>query len=108
MDIYRAALPLIRALPAEPAHDLTLRLLEYGLAPAPRPMAEPLSLAIDLWGRRFPNPVGLAAGFDKMPGCRPACCASASASWRRARSRRCPRPATPSRASSACPRTGAW
>ncbi|BBK30055.1 dihydroorotate oxidase A [Stella humosa] len=65
MDIYRAALPLIRALPAEPAHDLTLRLLEYGLAPAPRPMAEPLSLAIDLWGRRFPNPVGLAAGFDK-------------------------------------------
>ncbi len=65
MDLTRAALPLLRALPAEPAHDLTLRLLESGLAPAPRPAADPPSLAIDLWGCRFPNPVGLAAGFDK-------------------------------------------
>ena len=65
MDLYRAALPLIRALPAEPAHDLTLRLLESGLAPAPRPEVDPGSLAVALWGQHFPNPVGLAAGFDK-------------------------------------------
>ncbi|WP_374440866.1 quinone-dependent dihydroorotate dehydrogenase [Stella sp.] len=65
MDLYRAALPLIRALPAEAAHDLTLRLLESGLAPAPRVAADPPALAVELWGRRFPNPVGLAAGFDK-------------------------------------------
>ncbi|MCC7276024.1 MAG: quinone-dependent dihydroorotate dehydrogenase [Alphaproteobacteria bacterium] len=65
MDLYRAALPLLRALPAEPAHDLTLRLLESGLVPAPRTAPDPEALAIVLWGRRFPNPVGLAAGFDK-------------------------------------------
>lgn len=65
MDLTRAALPLLRALPAEPAHDLTLRLLESGLAPAPRAAADEAQLAIELWGRRFPNPVGLAAGFDK-------------------------------------------
>ncbi|MGE0719337.1 MAG: quinone-dependent dihydroorotate dehydrogenase [Alphaproteobacteria bacterium] len=65
MDLARAALPLLRLLPAEPAHDLTLRLLESGLVPAPRQQPDPPSLAVDLWGRRFANPVGLAAGFDK-------------------------------------------
>ncbi|MGE0724360.1 MAG: quinone-dependent dihydroorotate dehydrogenase [Alphaproteobacteria bacterium] len=65
MDLHRAALPLLRALPAERAHDLTLWLLERGLAPAPRSRPDDPRLAIDLWGRRFANPVGLAAGFDK-------------------------------------------
>lgn len=26
---------------------------------------EDASLRVNLWGREFPNPVGLAAGFDK-------------------------------------------
>lgn len=43
---------------------MTLRALALGLAPA-RAEPDPPSLAIVLWGRAFPNPVGLAAGFDK-------------------------------------------
>ena len=55
--------PLLHRLDAERAHDLTLRALAL-LPPARRPEDDPL-LAVDLLGRRFPNPVGLAAGFDK-------------------------------------------
>ena len=58
------ALPLVRLLPPELAHRMTLRALALGLAPA-RAEPDPPSLAIALWGRAFPNPVGLAAGFDK-------------------------------------------
>jgi dihydroorotate dehydrogenase len=58
------ALPLLRLLPPETAHRATIRALRCGLmAAATEP--DPPSLAVDLWGRRFPNPVGLAAGFDK-------------------------------------------
>ncbi|MHB2206788.1 quinone-dependent dihydroorotate dehydrogenase [Methylobacterium sp. CM6257] len=55
--------PLLHRLDAERAHDLTLRalaLMPPGAAPADDPR-----LAVELLGRRFPNPVGLAAGFDK-------------------------------------------
>jgi dihydroorotate dehydrogenase len=41
-----------------------LRALKLGLLPADR-RADPPSLAIKVWGRTLPNPVGLAAGFDK-------------------------------------------
>ncbi len=58
------ALPLLRRLPPETAHLLTLRALRSGLVPR-RARPDPPSLAITLWGRHFPNPVGLAAGFDK-------------------------------------------
>jgi len=64
VDLARLALPLLRLLPPETAHDLTLRALAGGLV---RPVAEapdPL-LRTTLWGRDFPNPIGLAAGFDK-------------------------------------------
>jgi dihydroorotate dehydrogenase len=59
-----AALPLLRLLPAETAHDLTLRALTLGLVPPPGSAPDPL-LRTTLWGRDFPNPIGLAAGFDK-------------------------------------------
>ena len=52
---------MVRLLPAEAAHRLTIRLLR-GL---PLPPPPPPLLPIRLWGRDFPNPVGLAAGFDK-------------------------------------------
>ena len=55
--------PLLHRLDAETAHDLTIGALSV-LAPGPRPADDP-RLAVDLLGRRFPNPVGLAAGFDK-------------------------------------------
>jgi dihydroorotate dehydrogenase len=59
-----AALPLLRLLPAEAAHRLTLSLLRSGLAPAAGAKADPI-LASRHWGLEFSNPVGLAAGFDK-------------------------------------------
>ena len=54
---------LLRQLPAETAHDLTLALV--GRMPLPRRFADPPSLKLDVLGLSFPNPVGLAAGFDK-------------------------------------------
>ena len=48
----------------ERAHELTLRALEANLVPAQPRVDEP-SIAIELFGRRLDNPVGLAAGFDK-------------------------------------------
>ena len=64
MAIYRVAATLLGLLDPETAHNLTLRALEAGLVPPARD-ADPPGLAIDLWGKRFANPVGLAAGFDK-------------------------------------------
>lgn len=63
--------PLLRrlafTLDPETAHRLSiaaLKLLQAGRAkPAPA-LTHPL-LTQDLWGIRFPNPVGLAAGYDK-------------------------------------------
>jgi dihydroorotate dehydrogenase len=55
--------PLLHRLDAERAHDLTIRGLS--LLPGGAPDADDPCLAVDLFGRRFPNPVGLAAGFDK-------------------------------------------
>lgn len=62
--LFDLALPLLRRLPPETAHRLTIRALKSGLAPR-RARPDPPNLAIELWGRRFPNPIGLAAGFDK-------------------------------------------
>ena len=62
--IFDLALPLFRLLPPEAAHRATLRALALGIAPKAAPV-DPASLGVTLWRRRFPNPVGLAAGFDK-------------------------------------------
>lgn len=56
--------PLFRLLDPETAHELAIASLSLGLGPQEhRP--DPPSLGITLWGRHFPNPVGLAAGWDK-------------------------------------------
>jgi dihydroorotate dehydrogenase len=55
--------PLLHRLDAERAHDMTLRALE--LMPSIPSRADDPRLAVDVLGRHFPNPVGLAAGFDK-------------------------------------------
>ncbi len=66
IDLYPLAAPLLRCLDAENAHRLTLRALRTGLAGAFYPAtADSPALATRLWGRDFPSPVGLAAGFDK-------------------------------------------
>lgn len=49
---------------AERAHDAALRALRLGLAGSSRQPDDP-ALAITVLGRRFSNPIGLAAGFDK-------------------------------------------
>ena len=59
-DILR---PLIFALDPETAHNATLAALRTGLMPA-APADDPI-LATTVAGLRLPNPVGLAAGFDK-------------------------------------------
>jgi dihydroorotate dehydrogenase len=74
-NLYPLIRPVLRRLAPEAAHALTLRALEAGLGrfmtdrAARRP--DPAILAQRLWGLNFPNPVGLAAGFDKdarVPG----------------------------------------
>lgn len=64
IDLFPVARPLLHRLDPERAHGLALRAVRAGLAPTDEDRADPI-LAVDLWGQRFPNPVGLAAGFDK-------------------------------------------
>jgi len=55
--------PLLHALDAEAAHGLTVGLLKLLPAPAAGPVDS--RLAVSAFGLDFPNPLGLAAGFDK-------------------------------------------
>src|ERR1700757_5253970 len=69
-NFYSLMRPVLRWLPAEVARDLTLRALELGLdrfmvQRALQQQPDPPILAQRLWGLDFPNPVGLAAGYDK-------------------------------------------
>jgi dihydroorotate dehydrogenase len=57
------ALPLLRALPPEAAHRASIWAMR--LMPKANPAPDPADLSIKLWDRIFPNPVGLAAGYDK-------------------------------------------
>jgi dihydroorotate dehydrogenase len=62
--IASAFLPLMRRVDPERAHGLALRALRLGLGGrAHRPARG--CLAVEVLGRRFVNPIGLAAGFDK-------------------------------------------
>jgi dihydroorotate dehydrogenase len=60
--LYSAIRPVLFSLDPERAHRLALDALRVmGHVPSPRNRGEPL----ELMGLRFPNRVGLAAGFDK-------------------------------------------
>lgn len=63
MALYPLVRPLFFALDAERAHRLTIRALRM-IPAAGSAVGEP-GLAIRIAGLDFPNPVGLAAGFDK-------------------------------------------
>ena len=55
---------LLLALPPEQAHDLAVKGLELGFyLRAPRP--DDKRLAQTVFGLDFPNPLGMAPGFDK-------------------------------------------
>lgn len=60
----RAGLALLHRLDPERAHGLSLTALRSGLVPLPGPVTG-ARLATDLAGLALPNPVGLAAGYDK-------------------------------------------
>jgi dihydroorotate dehydrogenase len=61
--LYPLLRPLVFALDAERAHRLTIAALK--LAPARTPPEPDPVLATKIAGLAFPNPIGLAAGFDK-------------------------------------------
>ena len=65
MSLFDSAAGLLRTLPAERAHNLTLTLAGAAAPLLPRPPADDPRLAVSAFGLDFPNPVGLAAGFDK-------------------------------------------
>ena len=54
---------ILRRLDPERAHRLTIAALKA--APLPRAAADSPVLAVEAFGLRFPNPLGMAAGFDK-------------------------------------------
>lgn len=60
--LYRLVRPALFTIDAERAHGLALAALKA--VPAGRPPA-PGPFAIDVAGLTFPNPLGMAAGFDK-------------------------------------------
>jgi dihydroorotate dehydrogenase len=59
----RLARPLLRALDPEDAHSLTIRALR--LAPRRSPQPNDSRLMVRAFGLNFPNPIGIAPGFDK-------------------------------------------
>ena len=63
MALYPLLRPLAFALDAERAHRLTIRTLK--LLPGEGPPNRDPHLAVRVAGLDFPNPIGLAAGFDK-------------------------------------------
>ena len=59
----RLSRPLLRAIDAEDAHALAVKALRFmPLGKAPR---DPRELGVRAFGLNFPNPLGIAAGFDK-------------------------------------------
>jgi dihydroorotate dehydrogenase len=52
---------LFHLLPAETAHSLAIAALKNGLAPSYPTPQKP----VEVFGLKFPNPIGIAAGFDK-------------------------------------------
>ena len=59
-----AALPLLRQLDPELAHDLGLAALKC-MRPLWPALPIPATLAVQSFGLQFSHPLGLAAGFDK-------------------------------------------
>jgi dihydroorotate dehydrogenase len=62
--IYSIVRPALFLLPPENVCNLAMSLVKSGLIPVPGKHHVP-ELELTLWDRKFPNPVGLASGFDK-------------------------------------------
>ncbi|NHK28565.1 quinone-dependent dihydroorotate dehydrogenase [Parvularcula flava] len=64
LPLATAGAKLLTTIDPEQAHRLTIRALRTGFQPAVKPVTDK-RLAIRVAGLNFPNPLGLAAGFDK-------------------------------------------
>ena len=64
MILHSLAMPFLRRLDPERAHDLTIWALSRGWGPVDQRRDSPV-LRCRYWGREFTNPIGVAAGFDK-------------------------------------------
>lgn len=64
MPRYRVVRPLLHLLSPEAAHGIAVWALKNSLAGRATEADDP-SLATRVWNLSFPNPIGLAAGFDK-------------------------------------------
>lgn len=62
--VARLGQSLLFSLDPETAHGLSIAALRTGLVPAGRPSDDP-RLAVAVAGLSFPNPLGMAAGYDK-------------------------------------------
>ncbi|KAM1004744.1 hypothetical protein ACFX13_004943 [Malus domestica] len=56
--------PFFALLDAETAHSLAVSAAARGWVPREK-RPDPSNLGLEVWGRKFSNPIGLAAGFDK-------------------------------------------
>lgn len=64
LDLYPFIRPFLFLMDPEKAHGLALSALKYGLGPHVANDIDPI-LHTQVAGLNFPNPIGLAAGFDK-------------------------------------------
>jgi dihydroorotate dehydrogenase len=62
--VYSLARPVLNVLDPERGQKIALGALKFGLARVRQEADDPI-LRTTAWGLDFPNPVGLAAGFDK-------------------------------------------
>ena len=73
MSAYTAlARPILFRLPAEAAHEVSMKMLSLAAQVLGAGIAAPRGKAVDCLGLRFPNAVGLAAGMDKNATALPA------------------------------------
>lgn len=63
IDLYKILRPALFQIDPEEAHKISLKTLKSGIVKVPR--FEDESLHTTVWGMKFRNPVGLAAGYDK-------------------------------------------
>jgi dihydroorotate dehydrogenase len=64
IDLYCLAGPVLRRLSPETAHGMAIKALKMGVPPACPAVPDDI-LKSRVFGMEFPNPLGLAAGFDK-------------------------------------------
>ena len=65
INLYPVLRPFVFCMDPEKAHNMTIKASKAGLNPVMGCDKDDSALAVEAFGLKFPNPVGLAAGFDK-------------------------------------------